>query len=235
MTFFTSLLRSFWKKKLLTLPVFVLVFSCFGFYFTSFYPQEISLRGYFSSMLSAVEGLGQNKLIRINLYDYSISLYEDGHLVKRAKISAAGHPTRAATPQGSFTILSKEQSHISGLSGLIMPLSLRFFQGYFIHDLPLTKSGKPYNSEYSSGCVRLQGDLAKEVFQWANVGTKVVIYEANLVRNADAPTVYFLTKDGYKHPIANPVVFQSRGFSWRKVVSIPVEEIEQYQNGMSIE
>lgn len=223
------------KRKWIILPVFVLGLSFFGFYFAYFYPEEISLGGYFSSIMSAVEGVGQDKLIRINLYNYSIALYEDGSLVKQAKISAAGHPTRAATPQGDFKVLSKEKSHISGLSGLIMPLSLRFYKGYFIHDLPVTRSGKPYYSEYSSGCIRLPSDLAHEVYDWADVGTKVQVYKAELVKSADSPVVYLLSKDGFKQPIANPEAFIAHGFHWHDIAVIPAVEIKNYQQGNLIE
>lgn len=223
------------RKRWIFFPAAVLVLSFLGFYFAYFYQEEISIRGYFSSILSAVEGFGKDKLIRINLYNYSIALYENGALIKQAKISAAGHPTRAATPEGDFRVLSKEKSHISSLSGLIMPLSMRFYKGYFIHDLPLTRSGRPYNSEYSDGCIRLPSDLAKEVYQWADVGTKVKVYKAELVKSGESPMVYQLTKDGLKRHIVNPEAFIAHGFHWQDIAVIPEAEILNYPQGSLIE
>lgn len=223
------------RRKWIIFPAIVLTFSFFGSYFAYFYPEEISLGGYFSSILSAVEGIGKDKLIRVNLYNYSIALYENGNLIKQARISAAGHPTKTTTPEGDFRILSKEKSHISSLSGLIMPLSLRFYKGYFIHDLPLTRSGKPYYSEYSNGCIRLPNDLAPEVYDWADVGTKVQIYEAELVRSNGLPMVYQLTKDGFKRHITSPEIFIALGYNWNGVTIIPSAELANYQEGEPIE
>ncbi len=217
------------KKRLLIFSL-CLVFSLafFEFYILYLYPQEISLGSYFSSILQALVGEESNKIIRINLYDYTITLFEDGNLVKRSKISGAGHPKISPTPQGNFKVLSKEKRHISGISGLVMPLSIRFYNGYYLHGLPYTQSGRMINTIYSNGCVRLGPGLDEEVYNWAEIGTKVEIYKAQLIKSAEEPAVFLLTEDGLKEWIPDPETFNSRGFVWKDVAIVPLAEINTY-------
>lgn len=224
------------KKPIINIFVFLILFlGFFEFYIFYLYPQEISPSGYFSGILATIIGEKSDKSIRVNLYSQTITLFENGDLVKQAKIAAAGHPRSTPTPQGSFKILSKEKRHISTLSGLVMPLSLRFYKGYFFHGIPLTRSGYVVSTVYSNGCIRLGPGLDQEIFNWADVGTKVQVYSAQLVKSIDDPMVYFLTKDGFKEPIANEEIFNSRGYKWKDVITIPLLELEAFPQADSLE
>lgn len=197
----------------------------FEFYLFYLYPREITFGSYFSSILQTLVGQGSNKLIRINLATKSITLFENGELLKSSKIVAAGHPRATPTPTGNFKILLKDADHISGLSGLVMPWSLRFYNGYFLHGLPFTRSGKIIDTPYSNGCIRLPAGLDQEVFNWADIGTQVQVYNSRLVKTADDPTVYYLSDDGTKDGIPSPEVFVSRGFRWKDIAIIPQAEL----------
>ena len=223
------------KRLIIFFLVSAFVFSALELYVVNYYSQDISLTGFFSSILSSVAGTGQNKLIRINLYNYSIALYQDGALIKQAKIAGAGNPKISPTPVGNFKVLAKEKRHVVWSTRIVMPYSLRFYNGYYIHDIPLTLSGQLISTQYSAGCVRLDSNLAPEVFDWAEIGTRVEIYKAQLVKTAEAPMVYLLTKDGLCQPIASPEVFQAQGFHWQDVAVIPAAEILGYPQGSLIE
>jgi len=214
------------KKRILFLvlasAVFLGVFEFYIFYLSA---QEITFGSYFSSILQALVGQSSNKLIRINLATKSIILFENGELLKSSKIVAAGHPRATPTPTGNFKILLKDADHISGLSGLVMPWSLRFYDGYFLHGLPYTRSGKIIDTPYSNGCIRLPAGLDQEVFNWADIGTQVQVYNSRLVKTADDPTVYYLSDDGTKDGIPSPEVFESRGFKWKDIATIPLAEL----------
>lgn len=217
------------KKRLL---IFCLCSAAFlGFFeFYLFYlsAQEINFGSYFSSILQALVPSGSDKIIRINLATKDIILYENGELLKSAKIAAGGHPRATPTPTGNFKISLKDEDHISGLSGLVMPFSLRFFNSYYMHGIPYTRSGKIVDTPYSNGCIRLPAGLDQEIFNWAQIGTKVQIYNSRLVKTADDPTVYYLTDDGTKEGVPTPEVFVGRGFRWKDIAVVPQAELDVF-------
>lgn len=217
------------KKRILLICLLTAIFlAVFEFYLFYLSPQELTFGSYFSSILQAWVGPKSDKLIRMNLYNKSITLFENGNLVKQTKIAAAGHPKATPTPQGDFKVLSKDKNHISGISGLVMPWSVRFYNGYYFHGLPYTRSGKIIDTQYSNGCVRLGPGLDEKVYHWAEIGTKVQIYKARLVKSAEQPAVYLLTEDGTKEWIPNPEIFNSRGFKWQDIATIPLVELAAY-------
>jgi len=200
--------------------------GAFEFHIQYLFWQDMDFGSFFSSVLYSVIGQESDKLISINLYNKSLVLIEGGNLVKRDKIAAAGNPKTSATPVGNFKVLTKNKRIISSLSGLVMPYSLRIKGPYFIHGPPTYKNGMPYYSEYSQGCVRLGLGLEQEVYNWADIGTNVEIYNSSLVKSQDDPSVYYLTPDGGKEHILNPDEFLKRGFRWRDVKTIPAAELE---------
>ena len=216
------------QKRTLLFPLGVAVFLISATAFSSAYLHSIdtSFSGYLSGLMLNFWGGEQNQLIRVNLYNHSIALYENGDLYTSARIAGTGNPNnRTATPTGKFRILSKDKRHISGLSGAIMPYSLRFYEGYYFHDIPLYPSGEVITTRYSAGCIRLPTALAANMFDWAHIGAYVEIYSAKLARAEDAQTVYLLTEDGYRQPIATEHAFLSRGYQWKDVVVVPAGEL----------
>lgn len=214
------------KKWVLFLIIGAAAFlGLFEFYLLYLEPQEMNFSSFFSSVLGSLISPQSNKEIRINLYNKSLTLLENGALYKEAKISAAGHPKATPTPVGNFKISLKDKRHISGISGLVMPFSLRFYGGYYLHGLPTTRSGKIVNTTYSNGCVRLGPGLEEEVFNWAEINTKVVIYNSALVKAEEALTVFYLKPDGTKEPISSLEEFVGRGFRWKDIVTIPLVEL----------
>lgn len=189
--------------------------------------QDTTLMGFLSGMMVSVTGgLGQDQLIRVNLHNRALTLYDDGVVYLHGSIAAAGNPfDRTATPTGEFNILSKEISHTSRLSGVIMPLSMRFHQGYYFHDIPLTPAGARIETKYSHGCIRLPTSIVRSVYDWAKVGAHVQIFRAELAKDSLSPTVYYLTEDGFRKPIASLEAFAARGFQWDRVVVLPYEEL----------
>lgn len=181
---------------------------------------------FLTGTMAGMMGVFDDSLIRVNLHSGTITLFSNGAPFRQALISAAGNPYDwTATPTGNFSILSKERMHVSRLSGVLMPYSLRFHQGYYFHAIPLTPAGAIINTRYSHGCIRLPDGFIEEIFAWAKVGTRVEIYRAHLARADDAPTVYLLTNDGYRMPIATEEAFIAHGFRWEQVVPIPSAEL----------
>jgi len=204
----------------------IIFLGVFEFYIQYLFWQDMDFGSFFSSVLYSLTNPQSDKQIRINLYNKSLVLIENGSLVKRDKIAATGNPSSSPTPTGNFSVLTKSKRVVSNLSGLVMPNSLRIRGPYFIHGPPTYRNGTPYISKFSSGCVRLGTGLDLEVYNWADIGTKVEIYNSSLVKSTDSPTVYYLTPDGYREPILSPEEFFNRGWHWSNVKIIPAIEIE---------
>jgi hypothetical protein len=189
--------------------------------------QDTTLTSYLTGVVASFTGgTGDNQLIRVNLHNHSLALYEDGVLHFSGSVAGTGNPlNRTATPTGEFRILSKERVHTSRLSGVIMPLSMRFYQGYYFHDIPLTPTGTLITTKYSNGCIRLPNATARLMYDWTRIGARVVVYRADLARSDASPTVYYLTDDGYRRPVANPEAFAAHGFTWDRVAVVPYEEL----------
>lgn len=85
------------------------------------------------------------------------------------------------TPTGTFKVLSKHPRAWSRASKLWMPWWMQFTtRGHGIHELPEWPSGKKEGANHlgipvSHGCVRLGIGAAKVLYDWAPIGTKIVI------------------------------------------------------------
>jgi L,D-transpeptidase-like protein/thrombospondin type 3 repeat protein len=85
------------------------------------------------------------------------------------------------TPTGKFKVLSKNKRAWSRSAGLWMPWWMAFtWAGNGIHELPEWPGGTKEGASHlgrpvSHGCVRLGVGPAKQLFDWAPVGTPVVI------------------------------------------------------------
>lgn len=222
------------SRKVIIFSVFLVLFFLFQIciYF-GIYPATFSWPDYLA-------GLGQGlfvflspesqKLIRINLYSYTLTTFENDRLVRKYEIAAIGHPKISPTPIGSFKIFQKQEKPFSNLSKVWMPWSMRFYKKYYIHEIPYYPSGERVKTDYSLGCLRIPLEQAEELYQWAELGTRVEIYEAKLVKAATESSIYQLLKNGFKKHIINPEVFASYGYQWKDVVVIPDEEIRAYSD-----
>jgi len=121
-----------------------------------------------------------NKKIVIDLSKQMAYAYNGKNLVYKGWISSGREGHR--TPTGVFKILQKEKEHKSNLypskkgksidkvGGAKMPFMMRLtWDGIALH------SGYTPNHPASHGCIRLKKSLAKKLFAWARVGTKVVV------------------------------------------------------------
>lgn len=119
------------------------------------------------------------KKIVIDISEQNIKAYEGDKVVLDTKVSTGrvGMPT----PLGSFKILSKNPRAWSSKYGLYMPYWMAFTpQGHGIHELPEWPGGYKEGANHlgqrvSHGCVRLGIGPAKQLYDWANIGTPVIV------------------------------------------------------------
>jgi len=121
------------------------------------------------------------KAIIIDTSDQSLSYYENGYRLATFKTST-GKPGYA-TPLGEYPINNKSKLAYSKTYGLYMPYWMSFIGGlYGIHELPYWPNGYREGEDHlgiavSHGCVRLGFGSAQTLFEWAEVGTPVIIQQ----------------------------------------------------------
>lgn len=121
---------------------------------------------------------GGEKVIEIIISSQQLRAWDGQQLVMETAVST-GKPGYE-TPRGQFSILSKERRHWSTIYGVWMPYAMRVVGGIFIHELPVRASGERYGGDQlgspaSGGCVRVGVGSAERLYNWAPVGTTVVI------------------------------------------------------------
>lgn len=125
--------------------------------------------------------INEGKYIDINLDSQVMTIFEQGRLLDVYLVSSGKRGMD--TPRGTFTIQNKTPRAWSKTYGLFMPSWMAITPGgkYGIHELPEWPGGYKEGASHlgtpvSHGCVRLGVGAAKRVFDWAEVGTTVVIY-----------------------------------------------------------
>ncbi|HLN18987.1 MAG TPA: L,D-transpeptidase family protein [Patescibacteria group bacterium] len=120
------------------------------------------------------------KYIDINLSAQVLSIFENGKIIMSSIISTGKRGMD--TPKGEFEIQTKRPRPWSKKYALYMPWFMGFTsQGHGIHELPEWPGGYKEGANHlgipvSHGCVRLGVGPAKQVYEWSDVGTPVVIY-----------------------------------------------------------
>jgi len=129
-------------------------------------------------------GFGGYKKIVVDLTKQEAYAYEDGKLVYSGWISSGRKKFK--TPTGRFRILQKEKEHISNewpkkvvikngkkveeKGGAKMPYMMRLtWSGIALHE------GYTPNYPASHGCIRVAKGFAKKLYNWATIGTRVIV------------------------------------------------------------
>lgn len=133
----------------------------------------ISFTGKYQTFESKVM---QGRYLDVNIETMTLTLGEDGKAVKVFPLAGKGNPWTTPTAEGYFKVLQKEEKHWSRLYKVWLPWAIRFYEGYFIHDIPYWPNGQLLTTRYSGGCVRLPTGIAKEVYDWVEIGTPVIVH-----------------------------------------------------------
>ena len=127
---------------------------------------------------------GAHKKIVVDLTKQEAYAYENGKLIYSGWISSGR--AKFKTKRGHFRVLQKEEEHISNeypkkvvikkgkkveeVGGAKMPFMLRItWSGIALHE------GYTPNYPASHGCIRVAKGFAKKLYDWASVGTRVII------------------------------------------------------------
>ena len=106
---------------------------------------------------------------------------EDGSVASTYAVSGR----RGVPPAGTFTVFSKSRTAYAGHDGITMRNMVRFTRGQTLaigfHSIPRDANGRPLQSENdlggfrSAGCVRQADADSERLWDFAPVGTKVVV------------------------------------------------------------
>ncbi len=134
------------------------------------------------------EGDVASKYIEVDITQQKLFTFNKGKLLKSYRVSTGkDYPT----PTGTFKILNKTGLGFSSIYNVWMPWWMGFefskkLHAYFgIHELPYFYTGNQkiqrprefIGAPNTGGCVALDIGDAKEVYQFAEIGTMVVIYQ----------------------------------------------------------
>ncbi|MFH0852163.1 MAG: L,D-transpeptidase [bacterium] len=123
------------------------------------------------------------KRIEIDLLEQRMRLFEDEKQIAEYPISSGRRDKQ--TKAGSFSIISKYPMALGGIPG--QAWKMPFFMGIYtikgtengIHELPfingIRESARDLGHPVSHGCVRLGIGAAEKVYNWAELGTPVII------------------------------------------------------------
>lgn len=125
--------------------------------------------------------ISEGKYIDINLAIQVMTIFENGQAVDSFLISSGKRGMD--TPKGNFSIINKHPRPWSRQYGLFMPYWMAIVPSgkYGIHELPEWPGGYKEGQNHlgtpvSHGCMRLGVGSAERVYNWAEIGTPVVIY-----------------------------------------------------------
>jgi lipoprotein-anchoring transpeptidase ErfK/SrfK len=137
---------------------------------------------------STAPRIKEGKYIDVNLDAQITTLFEDGKFVTNFVDSTGAEET--PTPPGEYQIYNKHPYALSNMFQVYLPYWLAFtpdglygFHGLIVwpkghEDMPQggKESKKNIGNAVSAGCVRHDAQNSIFLYEWAEVGTKVVIY-----------------------------------------------------------
>jgi len=109
----------------------------------------------------------------VDLSDQELTAYEGETPILRTKVST-GRP-RTPTVIGTFRIYLKLRAQTMTGPGYRLPnvpYVMYFYKGYALHG---TYWHNNFGRPMSHGCVNLPTPIAEQLYQWADIGTPVVV------------------------------------------------------------
>lgn len=134
------------------------------------------------------DGSEAAQFIEVDLSQQKMYLWKGGRMERSYQVSTGLY---YPTPTGEYAIMNKADNAFSAIFGVYMPFWMAFnYQNDIgayvgIHELPyklvnglkVYRFGNYIGSKKTGGCVALNPGEAKEVYDWANVGTRVRIFD----------------------------------------------------------
>ncbi len=116
--------------------------------------------------------------IEADLTAMQLRYFRDGVLEKSFPIKAKGKEgSWWETPAGLYSVEFKKERHFSSFGEVYQPWNLGFQGNFFIHGWPEYPDGTVVSSDFSGGCIRLETEDAKELYELVKVQTPILVHE----------------------------------------------------------
>jgi hypothetical protein len=116
--------------------------------------------------------------VEADLTTMKIQVYKAGVVSLQVPIQSKGREgSWWETPAGLYRIDTKEKAHFSGMGHVWMPWSMNFQGNFYIHGRTYYPDGTLTSKTYTGGCIRLETDDAKKVFDAVRMGTPLLVFE----------------------------------------------------------
>jgi lipoprotein-anchoring transpeptidase ErfK/SrfK len=144
--------------------------------------QEIDSSGVNETIRQMSRDAGDKKLVYINISRQQFTALSDGEIVRQSAITSGR--SKFPTVQGEFQIWDKKYKKILrapspeyGDYELPVDFWMPFHKGYGLHDAWWRSAfgGKDFSYNGSHGCVNMQYEDSKWLFEWSNIGTTVFV------------------------------------------------------------
>ena len=118
----------------------------------------------------------EGKYVLIHLDTMTLELKDGATTLALLPVISKGKPGSYYETIGGYYINDyKEISHFSTIGHVYMPYSVHVFGNFFIHGIPYFEDGIRVSSSYSGGCIRLEDDSEKMVYDFVKKGTPIII------------------------------------------------------------
>lgn len=134
------------------------------------------------------ESLLLEKQVAIDLTNMTLTMTQADGTSETVPLVSKGKPgSYYETPGGRYINDYKTPLHFSSIGHVYMPYSIHIFGNFFIHGIPYYPDGEKVASTYSGGCIRLEDNDAKKVYDFIERGTPIII--TGEVEEAQVPTL----------------------------------------------
>jgi hypothetical protein len=116
--------------------------------------------------------------LEANLEEMAIRVFKGGVLEKEVPILAKGDPESwGGSAAGLYKIMSGNKVSFSNIAKVYMPYALRYFGKYYIHGEPYYPGGEKLASDVSGGCLRLEDEDAKEIYNLVDIDIPFLVID----------------------------------------------------------
>lgn len=183
MTLFVLIVASLWTSDQLKGAKNTFVIKNNSTSTTTLFDQKTSLLSQvLTTPISYVKD--DQKSILVDLTNMKVFLLEKGLILKTFDVLHKG-PSHLwfQSPTNYFNVGAKYKLLRSSIVDVYMPYSVQIHQDFFIHGIPYYPNGEEVSSRFSGGCLRVSNDNAKEIYDFAEYNTKIIVFEKSLQAN----------------------------------------------------
>lgn len=163
-----------------TIGILIFLLAVSGIWYATSPTRYGSEAGIAAQIIEEKRPLYESEYIVVNLSSMTVELKNATGTLETFPIISKGKPgSYYETIGGAYANDYKERNHFSSIGHVYMPYSVHVFGNYFLHGIPYYPDGTKVSSTYSGGCVRLDDESARRVYEFTKRGTPIVITGGN--------------------------------------------------------